>query len=128
MWSWLSWLFGEEEKQVLPPAPEIRHPELACEYFWLPVKEQLKFLYYLGVAPEEQGIIQQSARAFEDVQKILDEKEPPEGHKSAEVFLRRLKAVYLDGRPMTVLAVLQNIFRDKHEAAKYTVAVKNWGG
>lgn len=126
--SWLwppSWFRG---KQQLPVPPECGHKELACEFFWLNKIEQRKFLYYLSVSSKEQVILLNAAEPFRDVKSLMAILKVPEKPMTAEMYLGRLKAVHLDGRDYHVVAVLQNIFRDKAEATHYAGKVLAWEG
>ena len=124
-WYWpFSWF---SKSRSLPPAPAHNHREIAAEYFFLPRKDQLQVLYYLGVGWTEQPIILASAYMHSDVKAVMEAMEEPAKKMTADIFLDRLKAIHLDGRGHHVEAAFQNIFRDRDEAKYYSDKVLKWG-
>jgi hypothetical protein len=137
-WFWPpSWF--SRKRVVAVTAPKCGHAELATEFFWMHIGSQLQVLHYLGVPYAEQSVILASAKPFKDVVDLMevhgDHKNEDvadwcsgEEEMTADLYVARLKAVYDDNRRWHVIAVLQNIFRDKKEATFYADKLKDWKG
>ena len=124
-WYWPpSWF---QKPRPLPPAPTHGHREIAAEFFFLPRKEQLQVLYFLGVGWTEQPIILASVYVHNDVKAVMEVMEDPKKKMTADIYLDRLKAIHLDGRGYHVEAAFHNIFRDMEEAKYYSDKVLKWG-
>lgn len=133
-----SWFRRKRVKAVT--APKCGHVELASEFFWMSIGHQLQVLHYLGVPYAEQSTILASAKPFKDVMDLMNIQNEPctidrygrydysGAEMTAELYIARLKAVYDANRRWDVIAVLQNIFRDQNEAARYADKLKDWKG
>ena len=122
-WWRLSTWFKKEE--ACPP-PQVSHQSLAAFFFWLPRFEQLKFLYFLGVHFDDQSILHASMYPHPDVKLEMKVTGEPAEAVTATMFISWLKAIHLSGKRHYVIAVLQNMFRDKHEAEYYADRVLKW--
>jgi len=125
-WFWPPSWFGKDKRPPVP-APTHGHREIAAEFFWLPKKEQLQVLYYLGVSWEEQGIILASSEPYKDVKEAMRMMGEPEKAMTAAIYLDRIKAIRASSRSYHVEAAFYNIFRDRTEAKHYAEKVDQWG-
>jgi hypothetical protein len=118
------WPFGKQDE--LPPAPNVSHTVLACEFFWMTDTDQLQFFWLLGLADCKQA--RANARPFRDVTEHLGTFPAPDVdvRLSARDYIIRLKSVIKDGRRFAVVATLQNLFENKALAEKYTGAIEKW--
>ncbi len=120
-----SWFRKKKRAPVV--APTHGHREIAAEFFWLPKKEQLQVLYYLGVDWHEQHIVLSESDPYNDVKEAMVTMGEPEKLMTSEMYLDRLKAIHLVGRGYHVEAAFHNIFRDRDEAKHYADRVLKWG-
>jgi len=122
------WVRREEFCVTLPPAPDARHSDIACEYFWMPDKQKAAFLHELGIVFTDKNLTLLRAEPYEDVAKRLEEVEKPGDEKAmtGRQFMLLLKSLLQEGRRWCVIAVLQNIFRDAKKAEYYLEVIRRW--
>lgn len=120
------WPFGSRSGTLRKIAPhDTTHTRLASQFFWMPKRQQLQVLYYLGVPFTQQSVVHASMRPFKDVEADMDIYEP-DRPLTAEMFMDKLKALELLNREIVIIGVLQNIFESLSEAKSYLPGVSKW--
>ena len=118
------WLFGRKKKKWKVPEKLYTHDELSAEFFAMWPGAQHVALRTIRV--DNPALVIENAKPTLNVKTLTQWKLEEQAPMSADKFVVELRNLLEAGRKDRVIAVFQQIFRDRNEVDVYVKELENY--